>query len=264
MAKATAKVFISYSRHDTDFVNRLVADLEGRRFSVWIDRSAIQGGDSWRKSIVDAINACDIFLIVISPNSVSSRNVTKEISMADERGKRLVPVVIQPTQIPADIEYQLTGVQYLDFTAEPYSTAMDRLLVAMGAAGSVGAALPSMVSGSGRGAGPQNPAPQFSPVGVWQVQSVNMFGVVSGYGQLRLDGSGGFAGQFNTPAGPTALQGRWQMVGPQIVLQGTYNLVAMPFQVFPYGLTLQVTGVGPAGFSAVANTGDQCTFQRVG
>jgi hypothetical protein len=111
--------------------------------------------------------------------------------------------------------------------------------------------------------GPQNPAPQFTPIGVWQVQSVNMFGVVSGYGQLRLDASGTFAGQFNTPAGPTQLQGRWQMVGPQIALQGTYNLLAMPWQVLPYALMLQVTGVGPAGFSAAANSGDQCTFQRM-
>lgn len=267
MTQTGRQIFVSYSRQDIEFVNALVADLEGHGFAVWIDRSAIQGGDSWRKSIVDAINACDVFLIVISPRSVASRNVTKEISMADERHKRLVPVVIAPTQIPADMEYQLTGVQYLDFTSEPYDAALRRLLQALGAQAAPPA--PTMVGGTGhppvsQSPMPHNPAPQFTPVGVWQVQSVNMFGAVTGYGRLTLDVSGAFNAQFNTPAGPTQAQGGWQMNGPQLILQGSYYLLAMPYQVMPYMVALQITGVGPNGFGGVASNGDQVALQRVG
>ena len=266
MARTKQKIFISYSRHDSDFVNRLVADLEGRDFSVWIDRSAIQGGDSWRKSIVDAISACDVFLIVISPNSVGSRNVTKEISMADERGKRLRscghPAHPDPrrhgvsahracniwTSLPRPILPRWTGC-LRRWARRRKRVGTRRRWVARRAAWD------RRRSRTRRRSSRQ--------IGVWQVQSVNMFGVVSGYGQLRLDGQRRVhgavqhAGRPDTASGPLA-DGRAANCAARHVQPAGHAVSGHAVRAM-----LQITGVGPAGFSAVANTGDQCTFQRV-
>jgi hypothetical protein len=259
-----SRVFISYSRHDSEFVNHLIQDLERNRFSVWIDRAGIQAGESWRKSIVDAIDSCDCFVLVLSPHSVQSRNVTKEVSMADERHKRIFPIICQPCTIPADMEYQLTGVQYTDFAGEGYERALGRLLAALGAK----APAPPSPSNPSTGYDTWNTnvgPPPFTPVGAWQVQFTNPFnGMVIGYGQVNIDGSGGFALTLNTPNGMVQAQGRWQMMGAQMALQGAYALAAMPYQSFPYNLIIQITGAGPAGFAAVSQTGEQVAFQRIG
>jgi hypothetical protein len=125
------QIFISYSRKDKDFVDKLVRDLENSGFSVWIDREDIRGGDSWRKSIVDAIRSCDIFVLVLSPNSVASVNVAKEVSIADSDKARIIPVIYQKCQISADMEYQLASVQQISMV-EDYQHGLRQLTQAVG------------------------------------------------------------------------------------------------------------------------------------
>ncbi len=65
-------VFISYARDDNDFVLKLTSDLAQRGVSVWLDTGSIRAGEAWRGSIVEAIENCTAFLIVLSPKSVAS------------------------------------------------------------------------------------------------------------------------------------------------------------------------------------------------
>ena len=78
------KVFVSYSRKDTELVDRLVRDLTMLGHEVWIDRSDLVGGgeDRWRRSIVNTIRDSEAMLIVLSPNSIASENVERELSVA--------------------------------------------------------------------------------------------------------------------------------------------------------------------------------------
>jgi len=73
------EVFVSYSRHDQEFVLMLVNDLEDRQAFAWIDRADIAGGELWRSSIEDGIGASTAFLVV----QARSREVTSiQISRA--------------------------------------------------------------------------------------------------------------------------------------------------------------------------------------
>ncbi len=47
------QVFISYSRRDISFINRLAADLKNAGIDVWYDVSHIAGGARWRSEIED-------------------------------------------------------------------------------------------------------------------------------------------------------------------------------------------------------------------
>src|SRR5262245_56741152 len=109
-----AHIFISYSRHDTQIIDRLVRELEAAAVEVWIDREDIQGGSKWRRQIVDAIEDADALLVALSPNAVESDNVRKELDIAEEAKKPVIPVEIRRVVIPKDMVYQLVGLQRID------------------------------------------------------------------------------------------------------------------------------------------------------
>ena len=62
-AAPKSHLFMSYSRRDTEFVDRLIAALATRGMRTWVDRSAIVGGAVWKASITEAIRDCVAFLL---------------------------------------------------------------------------------------------------------------------------------------------------------------------------------------------------------
>jgi tetratricopeptide (TPR) repeat protein len=125
-------IFVSYSRKDSSFVDQLIQDIEKRGIAVWVDREDIAGGETWRAAIADAIRECLAFVIVLSPNSTKSKNVSKELSLAESHNRQIIPLLYQLCEIPPTLEYQLAEIQLIDFTAIPYDNALDRLIKALG------------------------------------------------------------------------------------------------------------------------------------
>ena len=69
------QVFISYSRRDLDIVNRLVERMQRAGINIWIDREEIKAGKLWRTQIVQAIDTCDAFVLMLSSSAAASENV---------------------------------------------------------------------------------------------------------------------------------------------------------------------------------------------
>src|SRR6202011_1893661 len=89
----TVRVFISYSRKDLTFVERLEAALKARAIEPLIDKSEIAAFDDWWKRIETVITRADTFVFVISPDSVASDVCRREIAFAQSLNKRLAPIV---------------------------------------------------------------------------------------------------------------------------------------------------------------------------
>jgi len=70
---------------------------------------------------VQAIEKAQAFLVLLSPNSVASDNVRKELDLADSRKKLIFPLVIARMTIPHEMEYSLAGLQLIDFVSSPES-----------------------------------------------------------------------------------------------------------------------------------------------
>ena len=108
------KAFVSYSRKDSDFVLRYAGNLKGD-FDLWLDQWDIphlKGGDAnWDKAISDAILDCSHFLIILTPQSVKSKEVLGELRLALNKDKIVVPVLYQGCEVPR----QLLRIQYIDF-----------------------------------------------------------------------------------------------------------------------------------------------------
>lgn len=87
------KVFISYSRRDMEFADRLEAALKACGFEVLIDRQEIYAFEDWWKRIQALIGRSDTVVFVLSPDSVKSEVALKEVAHAASLNKRFAPIV---------------------------------------------------------------------------------------------------------------------------------------------------------------------------
>jgi hypothetical protein len=109
-------VFVSYSRKDNDFVDRLSQRLVNDRIGIWRDKWEMKPGDSLIEKIQNGMEESSHWLIVFSKDSVSSewckaeRNagLTREL-----KNKKIVviPIRIDDCEIPPLFEDKM----YADF-----------------------------------------------------------------------------------------------------------------------------------------------------
>jgi adenylate cyclase len=109
-------VFISYSSKDRDTAEQLVHLITSSGISVWIDKSGIDVATSWSSEIVDAIDNCKAMVVLLSRNSIASVNVVKEVSLAAEQKKKILPLDIEPVELPRELRYHLAGIQRAPLT----------------------------------------------------------------------------------------------------------------------------------------------------
>ena len=117
-------IFLSYSRRDSELVCRLCGDLEASGLQVWMDRNDIEAGTHWRTSIVNGIESCKVFLLVVSAASQQSSNVAKEMSLAESNDKPILPVKIDDSPIQSDFSYSLAGIQFIDMPLKGYENSL--------------------------------------------------------------------------------------------------------------------------------------------
>ena len=125
-----ARIFISYSRKDMAFADRLDAALKARGFDPLIDRTEIYVFEDWWQRIQNLIIRADTVIFVLSPDSVSSDTCHKEVRFAASRNKRFAP--IQFRQV--DTKMVPSALERLDFEffddAEKFEQNVDRLVEA--------------------------------------------------------------------------------------------------------------------------------------
>jgi WD40 repeat protein len=86
-------VFISYSRRDKGFVQRLHDALSERDYEVWVDWEDIPPSSEWVEEIRTGVRSADGFIYVISPESVASEQCEAELDRAVEQRKRILPIL---------------------------------------------------------------------------------------------------------------------------------------------------------------------------
>ncbi len=96
-----AKVFISYSRKDMAFADRLEAALRSRGLEPLIDRAEIYAFEDWWQRIEGLIVKADTIVFALSPDSVTSDVALKEVAFAASLNKRFAPIVCR--QVPQSV-----------------------------------------------------------------------------------------------------------------------------------------------------------------
>ncbi|GAB1421979.1 hypothetical protein MASR2M15_21830 [Anaerolineales bacterium] len=119
------RVFISYAHVDGYYCQQFVNFLED--YDVLYDKR-LKVGTEWWKEIVNWIESCDIFLYLLSPESVISTHCRRELQVAISKGKAVFPILIQPrTEIPESISH----IEVIDATMGLTSEVSKRMIVAI-------------------------------------------------------------------------------------------------------------------------------------
>lgn len=111
-------VFISYSRLDFSVADEIISLLNGLDLRIWIDRTGDYSGKNYKSVIVNAIHNSNIVLFLSSANSNKSDNVIKEISVAVEQKKHIIPIKIDNAPYADSIAYDLTGIDYINYSEQ--------------------------------------------------------------------------------------------------------------------------------------------------
>jgi hypothetical protein len=108
-------IFISYSRKDSKVVESFVERLESAGYKVWIDRTNAHLGKSYKSIIVQAIEDSTVILFFSSKNSNASRWTPKEIAIAVDRQKHIIPIKLDSSRYNQDVEFDLINLDYVDY-----------------------------------------------------------------------------------------------------------------------------------------------------
>jgi hypothetical protein len=100
-------LFISYSREDRAFVEKLHAAVEASERKAWLDKFAIDKGAKFWREIERGIDGTNAFVFVISPTSIKKaagedEYCRREIEYAVRQGKRIIPIVWRDSFQPSE------------------------------------------------------------------------------------------------------------------------------------------------------------------
>lgn len=112
-------IFLSHNHSDKPFARRLAERLKAHGVKVWLDEAEMQVGDSLLSKIESAIRECTYLGVILSPRSVSSPWVQREVNMAlteEIHGRRVkvLPFLQEKCSVPGFLVDKL----YADFTVD--------------------------------------------------------------------------------------------------------------------------------------------------
>lgn len=113
-------IFLSHTSEDKPFARKLKETLVERGVeNVWLDEAEIMVGDSLIKKIEEGINKTTYFGIILSPRSIKSPWVERELDMAMNseiylKSVKVLPMLYEKCELPGFLK----GKLYADFTNE--------------------------------------------------------------------------------------------------------------------------------------------------
>jgi len=130
-------VFISYSRSDYVYSDKPKKIIPGNvllkikdvltkaGFSYWFDEEGIDYGEEWAGIITEAIQASKMLLFVSSENANKSRFTKKEIFIAQQYNKPIIPFRLDTSSYNTNVNLYLADIQYIAYYENPEKGIID-------------------------------------------------------------------------------------------------------------------------------------------
>ena len=107
-------IFLSHASPDKDTADRLCELIEKQGVGCWIAPRDILPGDNYGESIIRAIEATSVTVLLLSSHSNLSVHVVHEIERATSKRKRVIPVRLEDILPDRSLELHLATAQWLD------------------------------------------------------------------------------------------------------------------------------------------------------
>lgn len=112
-------IFISYSTKDKPQVLALVNRLRLKGYRIWIDKDGIRSGDpSFKTTLVEAIESSRIVLFFSSFHSNHSIWTEKEIAIAVNQNKHIIPIKLDGSNYAKSVKFDLINCDFIDYSNE--------------------------------------------------------------------------------------------------------------------------------------------------
>ena len=122
-------VFVSFSWPDAQVASAMTTALEQAEIPTFFAPRDVEAGMNFALEIVKAIAACEVVVVLLSSAAVNSPHVRREVSLAIDERRALVPLAmpgtVYPTNFTPEWTYWLSAVQVSDYRGA--ATVIDRV-----------------------------------------------------------------------------------------------------------------------------------------
>ncbi len=120
-------VFICYSFEDKTIADAACVKLESAGIRCWIAPRDPVPGIPYGRQIIAAINETQVALLIFSGHANKSKHIRRELEIASEADKVIVPFRIENIVPSGDLQYYITGVHWLDAMSPPIEARFNEL-----------------------------------------------------------------------------------------------------------------------------------------
>ncbi len=119
-------VFISHSSKDKPVADAICHYLEAKGLRCWIAPRDIKSTD-WVGSIMDGLHRSEVFVVIVSQNSLASPQVLNEINEAVNCCNYILPFKLDSEELSDRFRYYLGPCHWLDAISPPLESRIDEL-----------------------------------------------------------------------------------------------------------------------------------------
>lgn len=95
---SVTRVFISHAHQDLDdeWVHQFTSRLRNDGYDIWDDATSLRPGADWSKEVEQELRHSSVFLMVLTPDALSSQSVRLEFTLAQSMDKPILGVIQKP------------------------------------------------------------------------------------------------------------------------------------------------------------------------
>lgn len=123
-------VFISYSSKNKAIADAVCAGLEAEKIRCWIAPRDVMPGGNYGESIVHAMAACRVVVLVFSSATNTSPAVLREMERAMHHGLPIIPFRLEDIPMSPGLEFFLASCHWLDAMHPPMEQHIAKLVFA--------------------------------------------------------------------------------------------------------------------------------------
>lgn len=110
----TFDVFIGYSSKDRKVADVVKAHLSDLGVKCWMAPESIKPGEEWAEAIANVVPRCGLMVLLWTRESMQSRQVINELTLADCSGVMILPFQLEDIQPEGAFKYYLSKTHWLD------------------------------------------------------------------------------------------------------------------------------------------------------
>lgn len=110
----TYDAFISSSHKDYEISQKITTALRTNGLNI-VSQENIPVGEEFSQSIVNAIEASNVLLVLCTPNSIQSNWVLNEVVFASRLQKAILPIIVDKVKLPLEFDFLVSKYIHIDF-----------------------------------------------------------------------------------------------------------------------------------------------------